>query len=313
MSPGNGGPMTNDLTSDAPGRRRTAWFLLFGAIGAVVGLLPWLTTGPFLPLQNLENPGDASRQGPFILLPYSQYEITTIIVLLVVGGVAAGIISRARGSRPGVLRGLATAGGLAIVQLVAIVQTALATSSVLQERLESIFYLVLLVAVAVLAFVVSLLTASLLSTAPRAGAGAALSIGAMATGIWIGAWMTLPFAYESPFSAILPLSYYLGPVLVGVAIAWTGVDTVGRVVAALVGLLLVWIVPALTTALASAAGTRVLASDLPAMADYGVNVFFAALALPDLTLRSLAITVVVAVVGLVLRRLWARHRNSVAT
>jgi hypothetical protein len=304
--------MTNDRTSDAPARPRVAWFLLVGALSAVVGLLPWLTSGPFLPLQNLENTGDASRQGPFVLLPYSQYQITTIIVLLVVGGVAAGIAARALGSRPGVRRGLATVGGLALAQLVAIIQTTFVTAGLLQERLESVFYIVLLVAVAVVALAVSLFSASLLSTAPRAGAGVALSIGAMATGIWIGSWMTLPFGFESPFSAILPIVSFLGPALVGVVIAWTGIGTAGQIVAALVGLLLVWVVPALETALASAAGTRVLAHSLPDMADYGVNVFFSALALPDLTLRSLAITIVVAIVGLVLRR-WVVRRGDAAS
>ena len=302
--------MTTDPTLDVPPRRRVAWFLLFGALGAVVGLLPWLTSGPFLPLQNLEDTDDVSRLGPFVLLPYSQYEITTIIVLLVVGGAAAGIIARAQRSRPGVLRGLATVGGLALVQLVAIVQTALATWNVLQERLESIVYLVLLTAVAVLAFVVSLLVASLVSTAPRAGTGVALSIGALATDIWVGAWMTLPFGSESPFSAVLPLTFFLGPVLVGATIAWTGVNTVGRVVAGVVGLLLVWVVPPLTTALASAAGTRVLASDLPEMADYGVNVFVSALTRPELGLSSIGVTIAVAVVGLVLRRMMARRRTA---
>jgi len=128
---------TNDQMPDAPARREVAWFLLFGAVGAIVGLLPWLTTGPFLPLQDLENTDDVSRLGPFVLLPFSQYEITTIIVLLVVGGAAAGIVARAQGSRPGLVRGLATVGGLAVVQLVAIVQTALTTRSVLQDRSES--------------------------------------------------------------------------------------------------------------------------------------------------------------------------------
>lgn len=304
--------MTTATTTTASLRRRVSWFLLYGALGAVVGLLPWLTSGPFLPLQNLESTGDVSRQGPFVLLPYSQYEITTIIVLLVVGGTAAGMIARWQGARPGILRGLATVGGLALVQLVAIVQTALATWNVLQERFESVLYLVLLVAVAVSAFVVSLFVASLLSSSPRAGAGVALSIGAMATGIWIGSWMTLPFSLDSPFSAVLPVTFYLGPVLMGVTIAWTGVNTVGRVVAALIGLLLVWVVPALTTALASAAGSRVLANDLPAMADYGVSVFFSALALPELGLRSIAITLVIATIGLVGRRLWARRRTTAA-
>lgn len=302
--------MSNGQVVDVRARRGASWFLLIGAIGAAAGLLPWLTTGPFLPLQNLEETGDASRVGPFVLLPFSQYEITTIIVLLVMGGVAAGIAARALRSRPGVTRAIATVGGLTLVQVVAIIETALVTASVLQERVESTVYLLLVTAVAILALVVSLVSAFVLAAAPRAGAGVALAIGAMAAGMWIGAWLTLPFAYGSPFAAILPLTVHLGPVLVGAVIAWTGVDTIGRVAAAVVGLLLVWVVPALSTALASAAGTRVLARDLPGMADYGVTVFFSALSLPELTLPSLVVTVVVAAAGLALRWVLPRARRA---
>ncbi|MCD2170749.1 hypothetical protein LPW41_13690 [Microbacterium sp. JC 701] len=100
----------------------------------MAGLLPWLLTGPFLPLQNLGEGQDPAKVGPFVMLPYSQYAITTIIVLLVVGGVFAGIIARARRSRPGLARSFAALGGLVIVQVVAIVQTAATTRSVLQQR-----------------------------------------------------------------------------------------------------------------------------------------------------------------------------------
>lgn len=111
------------------------------------------------------------------MLPYSQYAIATIIVLLVVGGFFAGIIARARRSRPGLSRLFATLGGLVIVQVLAIVQTAATTRSVLQERDESVLYLVLLTAVAVLATLTAWVACILIATAPRAGAGLGLIVG----------------------------------------------------------------------------------------------------------------------------------------
>lgn len=84
-----------DDDTDLRRRTGTAWFVLLGAAGGAAGLLPWLLTGPFLPLQNLGEGQDPAKVGPFVMLPYSQYAITTIIVLLVVGGVFAGIIARA--------------------------------------------------------------------------------------------------------------------------------------------------------------------------------------------------------------------------
>lgn len=300
------------MDDDTDVRRRTgaAWFALLGAAGGVAGLLPWLLTGPFLPLQNLGEWQDAAKDGPFVMLPYSQYAITTIIVLLVEGGVVAGIIARARRSRPGLARPFAALGGLVVVQVVAIVQTTATTRSVLQERDESVLYLVLLTAVAVLAAVTAWVACVLIAAAPRAGAGLGLVVGAAAGGSWIAAFLFPLFSYTSPFEALLPVLPYLAPVLVGLAIVWTGVSTVGRVLTGIVGLVLVWLVPALTTAISSAAGTRVLARDLPGMAEFGGQVFVSASTMPEIIVPPLVTTVLVAVVGLVLRRVVGRRRTG---
>ncbi|WZH35336.1 MAG: hypothetical protein PIR02_11165 [Microbacterium enclense] len=302
-----------DDDTDTRRRTRTPWFVLLGAAGGVAGLLPWLLTGPFLPLQNLGEGQDAAKNGPFVLLPYSQYAITTIIVLLVVGGVFAGIIARARGSRPGLMRSFAALGGLAIVQVVAVVQTLATTRSVLQERDESVLYLVLLTMVAVLAALTAWVACVLIAAAPRAGAGLGLVVGAAAGGPWIAAFLFPLFSYTSPLEGLLPVLPYLAPVLIGLAIVWTGVSTFGRVLTGLVGLVLVWLVPALTTAISSAAGTRVLARDLPGMAEYGARVFVSASTMPEIIVPPLVATVVVAVVGLIVRRVLGTSRRARAT
>jgi hypothetical protein len=51
-------------------------------------------------------------------------------------------------------------------------------------------------------------------------------------------------------------------------------------------------------------------ADLPEMADYGVNVFVSALTRPELGPGSIGVTIAVAVVGLVLRRMLARRRHA---
>ncbi|WP_144832848.1 hypothetical protein [Microbacterium sp. BH-3-3-3] len=168
-------------------------------------------------------------------------------------------------------------------------------------------YLVLLTAVAVLAALTAWVACVLLAAAPRAGAGLGLVVGAAAGGSWLATFLFPLFSYTSPFEALLPVLPYVSPVLVGLAIVWTGVSTIGRVLTGLVGLVLVWLVPALTTALSSAAGTRVLARDLPGMADFGARVFVSASTMPEIIVPPLVTTVVVAVVGLVLRRVVGRR------
>ena len=89
--------------------------------------------------------------------------------------------------------------------------------------------------------------------------------------------------------------------LVGAAIGWAGVRTVGRALAAVVALVLVAVVPALTTAISSSAGSRVLAHDPREMAAYAVEVFAAASSTPVLVLPPLVVALVAAaVVGVLL-------------
>jgi len=97
-------------------------------------------------------------------------------------------------------------------------------------------------------------------------------------------------------------------VLVGVAIAWCGIGTVGRVIAAIGSLLVLWVGPTLVTAVSAAAGSRVLLPYPAEMLDYGLGVFRQAIAMPDLWAMNVAIAVVVAIVGLVGRWSFERRR-----
>jgi hypothetical protein len=285
--------------------------VLIGMGGALVGLLPWLITGARLPLQNLWASGALPADMPFVLLPFSQYAIVTIIGLLVTGAGAAGLAARALRRRLAPRAGVLALVGVLVVQAIAIVESALMTRAGLSERRESALYLSLLVGVAVLALFVGALVVWLVAAAPRAGALLGLSITALAAGPWLSQLIAPLGSVPGDTQLVLLQSVrWVPPVLVGAAIAWARLGSFGRVVAALSGLLLVWVVPALVTGIVNSAGSRVMASDPVGMLEYGVQVFFAALTLAPVVVPELAVTVIVAGVGLGVRAMLGRSRGA---
>ncbi|MBD3940123.1 hypothetical protein IF188_00230 [Microbacterium sp. NEAU-LLC] len=304
----------NDVTahtSDARGRVPLWACGLLGLGAFVIGLLPWLVTGMRLPLQNLWASTPGPEGMPVALLPFSQYHLTDLFALIAVGSVVAGIIARAL--RPRLARGgiAVLAGAVLVAQVVAVAQSAIVVSAGLQQRSESALYLGGLVAVCALSFLLGAAALALVALAPRGGALIGLTIGALAMASWVGVFLR-PLMLTGPdwLLAVASALQWLAPVLVGAAIAWAGVNTVGRVLAAVASLALLWVVPAGMTGVSAAAGTRVLAHDVRGMIDYAVNVFRMALFTPELALRPIVAAVAVAAVGLLLRWAVARARRS---
>ena len=284
---------------------------LVGVASAALGLLPWLVTGMRLPLQNLWAGATASGQMPRVMLPFSQYATTFIVGLIVTGAATAGVFARAvrsRLPRPGFL---ALFLGVLAVQISAVLQTEDVVRAGLQDRRESALYLAALVTGATLSVLLGALVLWLIARAPRAGAVVGLSIAAVAAGPWLSG-LLFPWGAVSSGDVgwQLAVLHWVRPVLVGAAVAWGGINTVGRVVAAAAGLVLLWVGSALTTAIASAAGTRVLARDPAAMLQYGTEVFAAALTTPGVAWPPVGVAVVVAAVGLVGRRLTPRRSTG---
>lgn len=305
--------MTADPTADVPTatasrRPLPGWsFPPIGALAALLGLLPWLVTGARLPLQNLWE--GAPPDAVFVLLPFSQYAVSLVGALLIVGAVAAGIAGRALGATsPRAAAALLI--GVVVVQVAAVVQTALTVRAGLRIGEQSDVYIVGLTAGAMLVVFVGVVVTGLVTRAPRAGALIGLVLGAIALAPWVSA-LIVPFgsapAGISPIMALLP---WITPVLAGIAIAWTGVDTAGRVAAAVATVLLVWVAPALLTGISSALGTRVYANSPADMLDYGLGVFRMALFIPELALRPIIATVVTATIGLGIRGLLARRSRD---
>ncbi|WP_448006648.1 hypothetical protein [Agromyces bauzanensis] len=309
------GEITRDTTTPEPVTRRIPpWApVLIGVASATLGLLPWLITGMRLPLQNLWATEVAPDRYPVVLLPFSQYAITLITALIVTGASIAGIVARATRTRLPRFGTAAILIGVLAVQVIATVQTSSVVDDGLQQRAESTLYLAALIAGTSGVIFVGALLMLLVARAPRAGAVIGLSIAAVAFGPWING-LIVPFgtAATTDLVWLLDITRWIPPVLVGAAIAWGGVDTVGRVAAAAFGLLALWIAPALMTAISSAAGTRVLAGHPAEMLDYGVDVFGMALLIPAIALPPLIVAVTVAVIGLVGRLIVTRRRTAAA-
>ena len=94
---------------------------------------------------------------------------------------------------------------------------------------------------------------------------------------------------------------WLPAVLVGVALAWCGLRPRARALVWLVDLGLLWVVPAIFSAVSSMLGTRVLAGDLPAMAALGKQVFTSALGPAGGAGPTLVLALAIGVIGAFIR------------
>lgn len=289
-------------------------WMLIGAAGAVVGLLPWLLTTARLPLQNLAA-DQSTTDTPFALLPFSQYYLTTIVALLVVGGAAAGIAARSLSASRPRFGMTSLVGGMLAVQLLAAVQSTAVTVGMLERSTRTLVYAGAVLAVIVLSILMSLLVVLLIARAPVPGATIALSLASLVSASWMGAALR-DVMLTGPNQLVQPISFafaWMPAVLVGCAIAWCGFRTAGRIAAIVVSLAALWIGPAFFTAVSAAAGTRVLAPYPAEMAEYGLQVFMMALTLPELVVRPLALALVVGIAGsLLLSRLRRRDQDAAA-
>jgi hypothetical protein len=293
----------------SPEPRAGAWAMALpvGILAAMVGLLPWWMSGGRLPLQDLWEGTVRPGAMPITLLPFSQHFVVLIFALLIVGAAVAGIGGRTL--RVGGWGVVLLVAGVLLVQITAASQTALVVRDGLQQRLESTLYLSGLVAGAGMSILVGVIVTVLIARAPRGGALIGLTIGAIGMASWTGALLGPDRIGEGPLTAVLVIVPWIAPVLTGVAIAWTGIDTAGRVLAAILAVVLIWVAPAVTTAVTSALGSRALIRSGGDIVDDAIGVFQLALVTPELALRPILATVAVAAIGLVVRMLVVRRRR----
>jgi len=284
-----------------------ACFVL-GVVCAVVGLLPWLVQGMRLPLQNLWSGSVSADSMPLVALPFSQYSLILLVSLMVTGSALAGVLLRSVG-RPRRREGVLLAGaGLLLVQGAATAQTASEVLPGLSVDSRSRLYFGTLLGVIIGSIVVGLVVAVLVSRAPAPGAALGLTLGALVLDSWVS---TLLYAQDGIFrmASPLPLLEWLPAVLVGAVLMWCGVHSVGRVVAWIVSLFLLWVVPALFTGVMSAAGSRVLLRNPQDALVAAGETFLAALGPAGMSWRYVLLALLIGAVGAAVAGLIRRRRH----
>lgn len=293
----------------ATARALVPYFIL-GVASATIGLLPWILTGMRLPLQNLWASATPPDDMPLVLLPFSQYLLTLIVGLLVTGSAIAGIISRLSKPRHPRFALTAVAMGTVGVQLTATLQTFNTVGDGLLRNPAAELYLTALLYGSIASILIGLLVLVLIAKAPAPGAVAASSIAAVCCGLWLEGLLFPIDSLATLSAAALALVRWSPAVILGVAVGIAGLKSVGRVLAAVFGVLMLWVAPALFTAISVGGGTRVLAYQPAAMAQLGAEVFLNTLHPTPSTLVPLAIAVAVAVLVLAVSRTVRRGKLS---
>jgi iron complex transport system permease protein len=257
-----------------PGIRGALLALAVGVAAAVLGLLPWILAGLRLPLQNLwrEQITDAGDM-PIALLPFNQYTAGLLAAVILVGGGIAGAAARALRSRLPRHGSWLVVAGLLVVQVVALVQTSAVTADGLgmddvpaagtrtgATISEAQVYLVAFVGGTAAMVVLAAVVAALVARAPAGVAVAASAVAVALLGPWLGGLVSagsggLPTAGAS---ALLPVISWVPPVVLGVAIALTGLRSVGRVIGSIAAVLLLWLGTAVVVGVTYALGNRSL-------------------------------------------------------
>lgn len=282
--------------------------ILVGIVGGLIGLAPHLVGGGRLPLQNLWADGGGPGGMPFVLLPVSQYFITTILSMLVIGGVVAGLAVRLMALRRAVPAWAASL-GLLLLHAVAIAQSFVVAAGGIRAAesggTRATLYIAGLlggtIAVALLAQVGFWLT-SRASTGPVA---LGIALAAVPFGSWGAAFVASVVNLNVGESTLVVghLSRWLPVIVVGLALGWCGILPLRRLAVWAVGLLALWVLPGLLTAVQYALGSRAMYNDVPGMISSAQNVFVMTLTMNVWPIVvALVLAVIVALVAAAVRR-----------
>lgn len=307
-----------------PGIRGALLALAVGIASAVLGLLPWILSGLRLPLQNLwaEDVTSAADM-PIALLPFNQYTAGLLAGVILVGGGIAGAAGRALRSRLPRRGSWLVVAGLLLAQVVALVQTATVTADGLgmddvsgagdrtgASISEAQVYLVAFVAGTAAMVLLAGIVAALLARAPAGLAVVAAAVPVVLLGGWLGGLVSRGATgmLSDTAYAILPVISWVPPVVLGVAIALTGLRSVGRIVGSIVAVLLLWVGTAVVVGVTYALGNRVLLRYPLELLDAGGMVGGAVLRGEGGVLGQLAVAVVVGILGALVVRAVRRRR-----
>ena len=289
-------------------RRPSFWIPLLVGVGASALMLAssWLG-GLRLPLQNLWNAQTLPGDMPIALLALSQYEVFSVFAAVLLGGVVAGLgVRMLRRWRP--MRAGAAALGVLLVHAVVTVQSfavlgdGLGVTDGTAGTMQLMYFAGMLGAV-----VLGILLAQLgvLLTTRRSTAPAALAVAL--SGVWVGEWIgtvVIGVFGPSPPMIFIDALRWVAAVVVGLALVWCGVRPWGRIFVWVAGLLTLWVLPAMITAVAYPLGTRAFGGDVREMSAAAAQIFPMAL---EATVAPVIVAAVIGVVGTVVRMLVRRH------
>ena len=316
VDPADRGLSDDLLSAEVPKKPPLKWWicLAIGVVSALIGLLPWLVRGMHLPLQLFWGSPATPQAMPIVLLPFSQYAVVLLFGLLLTGSAVAGIASRA--TRPWQQRAgqFWTILSLLAVQVFAAAQTTLVVRDGAVNRTFTWLYLAAIVGVIVACILVSVPVLLLIADAPRAGATIGLSIAALAATAWLAGLLHPVTVPPEPIPAALAtVLQWLPAVLVGVALAWGGLNTAGRIIAAPVCLAILWAGPVVLSVVAVAAADPATVDFPDQVWERATDSLVAGLRSVDAIVPLMIVALVVAAVGLVVKFLWRRQRRGMQT
>ncbi len=230
---------------------------LVGFAAGTLGLGPWLISGARLPLQNLWGADTLPDQMPIALLPLNQYELTTIVVLLVVGGAAAGLAVRIWGPTRRKLVTRWAAAGVLTVQIVAMIQSFTVLNDGLMIGTAATIYIVGLLIGGITSLAISLIVLLLIAAKSRTIAALGIGLISVPVASWTGECVVGVLGQMNLSAGLPTVTRWIPAVLVGGALAWCGLRSARQGVVWFTNLALLWLVPALFTSASYVFGTRV--------------------------------------------------------
>jgi len=273
-----------------------------GIAAGAVGLVPWLIGGGVLPLQNLWATGTLPDDMPFALLPLSQYSAITVFVLILLGGVFAGLTVRLLARRRE-FSAWPAAIGLLIVHAFAVAQSFAVIADGLGGGRREALYFVGLLGGAIFSVLLAQVAFWLGSRRSTGAVALAIGLAAAPFAVWIRQIAVIvggPSGISIPMTELLR---WMPALIVGLTLVWCGLRPARRIAEWLVVLIGLWVIPALFTTIQYGLGMRVLNGDLREMASASGQVFPLALGVEILpALVALALAVVGTAVNEIVRR-----------
>jgi len=249
---------------------------------------------------------------PRVLIPLSNYFVSLTSAVIIVGAALGGlavVIARLKGRVLGAGHVLAGVVGL---QVCALAHAVWAVKDGLDTSTRAQVYLGGLAGGAALMIVIGV---PILLAIAR-GHAAPVTLAVAASSVALGSWLLALMSAVIPISVQVPLIVWrtiewLPPIITGIAVGWCGWRTVKRTAASVLAVVIIWVGPALVTAVQYGLGSRIYLQFPRELVDASKQMFRMALGTTGQGPQRIAITVVVAILSWFIFR--ARSQASPAS